>query len=87
MISVICIDDSNRPNEVPITRWLELHQEYTIIKVMIMKVQGGLAGVKLEEINNDDLFPWTYFRADRFGQTEEQLMEYIKNKELEVEYV
>ncbi len=87
MIKVIAIDDSNRPNEVPITRWIKCNEEYTIIKVMLMKVQGGLAGVKLEEINNDDLFPWTYFRADRFGMTKEQLMEYIERKELEVEYV
>lgn len=87
MINVICISDSNRPNEIPTSRWLELYKEYTIIKLMKMKVQNGIAGVKLAEINNDDLFPWTYFRADRFGITEDELNRLAEIKELEVEYV
>ena len=86
-MKVICINDKNRPNEVPTSRWVKKSQEYTILKIMLMRQQGGIAGVKLEELNNDDLFPWTYFRLDRFAITKEELEKMIKSQEVEVEYV
>lgn len=66
-IQAICIDDSARPNEVPINRWLKKDEVYHITKLMRMNQQGAIAGVKLAELNNDDLFPYTYFRLSRFA--------------------
>lgn len=86
-MNVICINDSGRPNEVPTSRWVKKEKEYTIRKIMIMKQQGGIGGVKLEEINNDDLFPWTYFRLDRFAITKEELERLIKENVVETELV
>jgi hypothetical protein len=86
-MEVTCIDDKNRPNEIPTSHWVKKKQTYTIRKIMLMKQQGGIAGVKLEEINNDAYFPWTYFRLDRFGLTKEQIEKMIQSKEVEVEYV
>ena len=51
-----------------------------------MKIQNGLPGVKLAEINNDDLFPYTYFDGNRFAMDISDLME--SNIEVEeIEYV
>ncbi len=84
---VICINDKARPNEVPTSRWVKKDKEYTIFKIMLMKQQGGIAGVKLEELNNDDLFPYTYFRLDRFAITKEELERMINEQLVETEYV
>lgn len=66
-MEVICINDKNRPNEVPANRWIKKDKSYTVIEASKMNVQGGILGFKLEEINNDDLAPYQYFRADRFA--------------------
>lgn len=82
---VTCINDSNRPNEVPLSRWVKKGKEYNIIKIMKMTQQGGIGGVKLEEINNDDLFPWSYFNINRFSFTQELLDEAIEKGEIVME--
>ena len=83
-MNVTCIDDKNRPNEVPSTRWIKKGNKYTIIKVAYM-TQQGIYGCKLEEINNDDLYPYSYFALSRFAVTEEEVEEAIEKKELELE--
>ena len=86
MKKVICIDASNRPNEVPTSRWIEKEQEYTIRSVCWMESQG-IYGCKLEEINNDDLFPYSFFALSRFAILKEEIDKAIEEKELELEEV
>lgn len=64
---VICIDDKDRPNEVPISRWVKEGELYTVIAMNKMNQQGKMLAFKLEELNNDDLFPYTHFKASRFA--------------------
>jgi len=64
---VICIDDSNRPDGIPTSKWIKKGNTYTVIEITKMLVQGGLLGFKLEEVNIDDCFPYQYFAARRFG--------------------
>lgn len=66
-MEVICINDKNRPNEVPSNRWIKKDEVYTVIKADKLLTQGNILGFKLAEINNDDLAPYQYFRADRFA--------------------
>lgn len=68
-IEVVCINDKNRPNEVPASRWVKENEIYHITQVDRCAIQGGTYGCKLEEINNDDLFPYTYFALSRFAPT------------------
>lgn len=63
---VLCIDDSNRPESIPTSKWVKKGQHYTVISVGKMKIQGGLLGFKLQEINIDDYFPYQFFAANRF---------------------
>lgn len=86
MKKVICINDSNRPNEVPTSRWVKKDEEYTIISVCWM-TQQEMYGCKLEEINNDDLFPYSFFALSRFAIKKEEIDKAIEEKELELELV
>jgi hypothetical protein len=65
--SVICINDSNRPDGIPANKWPKKGQTYTVIQVDKMRIMGGVLGFKLAEINIDDCFPYQYFMASRFG--------------------
>jgi len=87
-IKVICINDQNRPNEVPTNRWIKKGETYHIIEVAKLNAQGGIYGCKLEEINNDDLVPYQFFRLDRFAvpieeEMKEAILEDIDISELE----
>lgn len=64
---VICLDDSKRPNEIPTSKWIKRGAEYTVIEVTKMRIQGGILGFKLAEVNIDEYFPYQYFAATRFG--------------------
>ena len=87
-IKVICIDDQNRPNEVPLNRWIKKGEAYHIIQIDKMNAQGGIYGCKLAERDNDDLAPYQYFRLTRFAvpitlEDEEEVLDQIDISELE----
>lgn len=85
-MKVICLNDKNRPNEVPASRWIKKDEEYTIISVAFMTIQNTY-GCKLAEINNDDLFPYQYFALNRFAISRTEIETAIKEQELELEEV
>ena len=64
---VICLNDGNRPNDIPSSKWVKKGTEYTVIEVAKLRIQGGILGFKLAEINIDEYFPYQYFAASRFG--------------------
>lgn len=66
-IPCICINDKDRPSEIPISKWITKDKEYTIIEFIIMNMQNRTIGVKLAEVNIDDCFPYICYSANRFG--------------------
>lgn len=64
---VICIDDRDKPETIPSSKWIKRGKEYTVIQVDKIRLQGGMLGFKLAEINIDDCVPYQYFAARRFG--------------------
>jgi hypothetical protein len=64
---VICIDNSNRPNEIPSSHWVEEGEVYTVLSTCKLNVQGGKTGFKLQEINIDKYSPYEYFDSARFN--------------------
>lgn len=66
-IPVICINDSHRPNEIPISKWVVRKNPYTIKEFVICNSQNRTVGVKLWEIDIDDCVPYTTFALSRFG--------------------
>ena len=66
-MKVICINDRNRPKQVPIEKWIKEGEMYTVTKTTLMNIQRNKIGFKLAEIELDQsCFPYEYFSADRF---------------------
>ncbi|NBP66128.1 MAG: hypothetical protein EBU66_15885 [Bacteroidetes bacterium] len=60
----LCINDSNKPPEIPDDKWVEVGTEYNIIYVTFLQPQNVMA-FQLLEIDLDGL-PYEYFSYDRF---------------------
>ena len=83
---VICINNKSRPDGIPLNKWIDEGQVYTVIHVTKLLIQGGKIGFKLAEVNIDDCFPYQYFDANRFallGSPGEQWAENELNRLLE----
>lgn len=63
---VECIDDSVKPNDIPTSKWVKKGQEYNVIGVWKMNMQGGILGFDLAEINLEGCAPYKYYAANRF---------------------
>lgn len=63
---VVCINDKNRPDGIPTSKWVTEGDIYTVIEVSVMRIQNDMIGFKLEEKNIDDCIPYQYFDAARF---------------------
>lgn len=81
-VECICINDSNRPKEIPAGKWVKEGEKYTVIYTVTVLPQKQL-GFHLAEIElTDNELPYEYFLASRFGFTQEnlqKLMELIKD--------
>lgn len=82
MVECICINDSNKPRAIPKNKWVVKGQPYTVIYTVTVLPQKQLA-FHLAEIDLDEsCAPYTYFLANRFAFTQEnllKLMELIKD--------
>ena len=66
MIPCICIDDENRPNDIPLSKWLKEGENYHITSATVVLPQGIL-GFKLKEIELDaNCLPYSYYSSHRF---------------------
>jgi len=78
MIKCLCINDKNKPNEIPNEKWVEKGKEYTILFSMTVLPQKQL-GFQLNEIDLDDsCSPYTWFLANRFAFREEDIQKLIE---------
>lgn len=78
MVKAICIDERNRPHEIPKSKWVKKLEVYTVIYAAWVMPQKELA-FHLAEIDLDESCdPYTYFLASRFGFTDEELDKLIK---------
>ena len=67
-MKLICIDDMNRPKQIPPSKWVVAMEEYTPIRIAKMAKQGNILGVELAEICLDETnAPYELFRLDRFA--------------------
>jgi len=76
---VICIDDANKPENIPASEWIKKDTVYTVISVAPMGLQAGKLGYKLKEVELTEIsFPYEYYDARRFGiiiESEEEVLE------------
>lgn len=81
-MKVVCINDSNRPKQVPAEKWVVKGQIYTVVSTTSMNIQRNKIGLKLAEIDlGQSCFPYEYFDADRFAMATETPV--LKEEQLE----
>jgi hypothetical protein len=85
MNKVICIDDTNRPNEISIKNWVIKGNSYTVVKMCISKLTNDKYFV-LDEVQPDNKLYGGY-HIRRFSIAPEDIENLIKEKELELEEV
>lgn len=74
MIECICINDENRPKEIPKDKWVKKGETYHIIYT-VWSIPSKTLGVHLDEIALDDCcLPYEYFAANRFAFTHDNLL-------------
>jgi hypothetical protein len=71
----LCIDDRDRPVDVPTSKWVKKGNYYTVISMEKMNMQSGQIGFELEELDLSDCFPYTRFAAWRFAIPTDQFSE------------
>lgn len=78
MVKCICIDDKNKPKEIPQNKWVKLGEEYHVIYTVTVLPQRQLA-FHLSEIELDETCaPYEYFLSNRFAFTGEDLDKLLK---------
>lgn len=83
---VICVNDSDKPDGIPDSKWVKKGSKYTVIEVGKLNMQNGLIGFKLAELNIDSCFPYQFFAASRFGIPQpDKKAKNKKNEELVLE--
>mgnify|MGYP003636088786 FL=1 len=81
-IECICINDANRPSEIPQDRWVKVSEKYHVTHIFLMMQQNKIQGCELAEFDISDCVPYNCYRLDRFAFTEEnfkKLMEMVKD--------
>jgi hypothetical protein len=66
-MKILCIDDTNRPETIPTSKWLKKNQEYTPTGVIKCNSQGGIFGFILAEIDLKGCEPYKCFSIHRFA--------------------
>jgi len=63
----LCINDSERPSDIPTSKWIKRNKMYTVTVVARMMIQGGRLGFKLAEVSLEGCFPYEFYAANRFA--------------------
>jgi hypothetical protein len=73
MVKTICIDDKNKPREIPANKWIKAGEEYHVIYTVTVLPQKQLA-FHLHEVELDETCaPYEYFLSNRFMFAEEDI--------------
>ena len=68
MARATCIDDKNRPPEIPLSKWVKEGEQYNIIRVCRGERYGGQFVCQLMEIDLDEsCAPYEFFMLKRFA--------------------
>lgn len=68
MVEAVCLNDKNKPAEIPNSHWIVKDKKYTVIMIYKMVEQSNILGAVLKEIDLESLnIGYSCFRLDRFG--------------------
>jgi hypothetical protein len=75
---IMCVNDKNRPQEIPANKWVTAGTVYTLIGVQPLLSSNSM-GFELAEITlGEECFPYHYFNPDRFVPVEQSEMDAIE---------
>lgn len=74
----ICINDKDKPNEVPSSKWVIKDNIYHITEISNHPLQGGIHGCKLQEVNLNGCSPIEYYKLSRFAIFEDDLDKFLE---------
>jgi len=66
MVKIICLNDKDKPESIPDSKWIREGEEYTAVRVMYLTLQSVLA-VQLNEIEDNTAPYFGWFTISRFG--------------------
>jgi len=66
--AIVCIDDSNRPEEIPLSHWVKKDMVYHVLKVSHTNFPVFVVFFELEEIDLTPFPPYKGFDTRRFRQ-------------------
>lgn len=82
MVECICINDDNRPEQIPVEKWVKKGEKYHVVYTVICLPQRQL-GFYLNEIElGEKELPYEYFLSHRFAfnkEGQEKVMQLIKD--------
>ena len=77
MIPCICINDKNKPQQIPESRWVKEGEEYNIIYATY-SIPSKTLGFYLQELElNESCEPYEFYKSNRFAVSEENLEKLI----------
>lgn len=71
-IECVCIDDSNKPNDIPLKSWVKKGEIYHVTHIY-NKVVQGISAVELKEFDLTKYGPYDSFSLGRFAFKESDL--------------
>jgi hypothetical protein len=85
-MKIMCINDKNRPQEIPANKWVVNGKIYTLIDAQPLLSSNSL-GFVLDEIKLDETcFPYHYFNPDRFIPIDEKELDELEAELDEILY-
>lgn len=62
---VVCVDDANRPNDIPLSKWIKAKEVYTVRRLLNNRIVSGQM-YELEEIDLTGCGNYGGFAVSRF---------------------
>lgn len=85
-IKIMCVDDANKPQEIPQDKWITRGEVYTLIGVQPLLSSNSM-GFELAEIKlGEECFPYHYFNPNRFIPIEETELDALEAELDEILY-
>lgn len=78
-VEVLCLDASNKPNEIKISNWIVKDRKYTVIATAKIFATNEL-GYKLAEVDTE-CPEYPFYKSTRFGLKAEDLQKLFKIQE------
>lgn len=72
-IRALCIDEEDKPQQIPQEKWVIENEVYQITYIFIMANQGFIRGCEIAEHDISNHAPYNCYRLSRFAIFEEDM--------------